>query len=45
MITIGHIVVCWTLVANIIVSKAMLSNNNKKIEKRKRQNDSKILEN
>ena len=30
MITIGHIIGCWTLVAGIIVSKAMLSNNNKK---------------
>lgn len=33
MITIGHIVVCWTLVAGIIVSKAMLSNNNRKKRK------------
>lgn len=33
MITIGHIVVCWALVAGIIVSKAMLSNNNRKNRK------------
>lgn len=33
MITIGHIIVCWTLVAGIIVSKAMLSNNNRKNRK------------
>lgn len=33
MITIGHIVVCWTLVACIIVFKAMLSNNNRKNRK------------
>lgn len=45
MITIGHIVVCWTLVAGIIVSKTILSYNNRKTEKRKMQNDSKILEN
>ena len=38
MITIGHIV-------GIIVSKAMLAITTEKIEKRKVQNDSKILEN
>lgn len=36
MITIGHIVICWTLVAGIIVSKAMLSNNNRKNRKEER---------
>lgn len=33
MITIGHIVVCWTLVAGIIVSKAILSYNKFKRKK------------
>lgn len=33
MITIGHIVVCWTLVAGIIVPKAILSYNKFKRKK------------
>ena len=33
MITIGHIVVCWTLVAGITVAKAILSYNNRKNRK------------